>query len=187
VNDTDGPTTADFTISSDVASGIDNWIMYNNGGPYPYTDPNHRLMTWGQSERRNGNLEHNYSVTDIPYSTYTLVLYASNGDFDNVPAIVTFTVNGGTPFTESFTDGGASGWDGTLDLNEEVFVVTGLSGSLTINAAWANNAEGGAGLTGFQIVEELNAAVPEPSTIVLAGVGLMGLGLATWRKRQTRD
>ena len=147
----------------------------------------------GLSNMRN-NLTTNFSISTVAGSTYTLSARAG----DSLPANhdsadirlslfvagleVAFATN--TATTNTFPSGGYI-FD-TLTTNSYVAPTSGLSMEIRFDGGPA----GGGGVTKISFIDnvqldaEAAAAVPEPSTFVLAALGLAGLGLLAWRRRK---
>lgn len=98
----------------------------------------------------------------LSYSTY---VDATNTAFGTQQLVGTGTFSGSIPFSGSFTGAGL--------LGTGVFSETEI---LTLTAGVATTTNFGA---------RENQAVPEPVNLVLLGTGLVGLGLALYRRSKT--
>ena len=99
-------------------------------------------------------------------------------------------VNANTTFDANDTALTRASWNapgnGTADTDWLIWsAATATLGTITINFADATGAPVD-GLAAIRITGDIAAAeaVPEPSTFVLAALGLVGLGLVAWRRRK---
>jgi hypothetical protein len=144
---------------------------------------------------QSGSSPSNFNVIDVGVSS-TTVAPASDTGFIMVTETFTLT---GTSGTETFT------LNGTLDLlsGNSGGVVTTFTGSTTVNtitggsgyvvgfAGYAPPSPGSGGLgatTGnVSIVVSPNAVtVPEPASVAMLGLGMVGIGGVAFRRRKSR-
>lgn len=133
------------------------------------------------------------SVSDIPYTVYDVYVYASQ----NSTATNTLSVSDGT--TTYYYKSAGSTMDGSFGLtrvtstnpasptarnaNYEVFEgKTGSSFTFTVEGSITGTISNN--LYGFQIV---NAAVPEPGTLLLGGIAAASGGVGVWWRRRKRQ
>jgi hypothetical protein len=91
----------------------------------------------------------------------------------------------------TFAQGTSTNVSAPSDANYVEFTLTGAqldADTLTINPMNANGATvGGAGLAGFQLIDDGSSAIPEPSSIGLFTLGLLGVGIFVRRNRAVRE
>ena len=176
------PTTATLAYTGNLNPFIQNLSFVS--GPDELLN-NSYLASFGSSMT--------FTVSNVPYANYDLIAYvttsqtgrtytatlgsttlfgispnsSSAGYIDNAP----------TPFTYTSAVGTTSG---TATPNGNYFRFNGLTSStLSFTMASTNDLPT---LTAFQIVQ----AIPEPSSIALAGMGVIGLALAGWKRQRSR-
>ena len=140
----------------------------------PIATADAKLMSGWISENSGTGEASTVSISEIPYETYNLYIYAGHDRIDNTPqfaetsaAFPTFSVTenitpdllGADPFVYTESVGGGAG---------NYVLVRGLTAS-ALDIELSNASNDRAGFAGFQIVE-----IPEPTSIVLLG----GLGVA---------
>lgn len=83
--------------------------------------------------------------------------------------------------------------DGTFDLNSGSFSIGSLSGSLADQnairgqaATYSAGSKIGTGVYAYDNQNLLRDDIPEPGTLILLGVGLLGSGIASVRRRRNR-
>ena len=138
------------------------------------------------------NVSQSFTLANIPYSNYSLSVYDLGLGAGFVQGIslgnTTYYTsspnptgagylddNNATPFTYTL---GTSTSAAAPTANADYVLFTGLSGS-TLTITETKTSGNLALLPGFQIIQ-----VPEPSTWALLGVGAVGAGVATMRRRR---
>ena len=108
---------------------------------------------------------------------------SNNGDsLYQTPVTLDLSLNGGTRTSFVNDDAPVSGFVNWKQFTT-AFVATGPSTTIAFLNGTPTVAGGGANFLGLDNVT-LEAAVPEPSTLVLAGLGMAGLGILAWRRRR---
>jgi len=113
----------------------------------------------------------------VPYSVFVYVQGGVNGRGGD------YTIGADTQSLTSmvdFSDPGSVAYPNEFILGEDYLVFTGVSGDgFTLTSAAMGDGTQRAPINGVEIV----GFVPEPSTVVLAGMSLIGLGLVARRRR----
>ena len=171
-------TTVDFTMSSTTSQAYGN-VGWGSGAPANLIN--------SSFVRAGAGVTRTFSFAGLnPSFTYDLYLFGL-GDPNAQGTEFTVTDNVGT------TSQSTTGWSGMVttgtgavpwQLGKSYVVFTGLTpnGAGAMNGTWADSVPLSgetAGFNGFQLV-----AVPEPSS--LAGLGVIGIGLAAVIRRRLR-
>ena len=187
----DGPSSGDTSnIVSPLAGKLVDNTGTDSGATVTWTTPN----TWGASSGSSSGdrkLQQNLLFTqagdavvtfgNIPYSEYDVYVYISGG-FNGGGGQTKNSINGGAVLT-STAPVHSSPWDEASDLSGNYLLYSGLTASSFF--VTQHDTSGQSGMQGVQIVNT-GGVIPEPSTLVLAALGLMGLmgiGLGRRRKR----
>ncbi len=193
------------TTATATWSGADTWGVYGSS----QSDPNLQLLNGYLDNHHQTNSPAVLTVSNIPYSTYEVIAYvnsdhlntASNASYGNIAlsgattgnGTYYYTAVGPVSYTAAQLTAGAeyiqtTATSDALKSNPvaDYAIFTGVTGSsftLTNSAEGAAGTGDNTGLTGIQIVE--TSAVPEPSTVALTAVGVLGLMLIKRRKAAT--
>ncbi len=165
-----------------------------NGGPYWWNVSRSTLLGDGNGDLMDGHVNSTWDpgdgskifdmeVSDIPFDVYDVIVYlgGNQAQFGDGKGKIVF--NGGPEQDFTLVPGEFAAFteivDGTTPGNYMVF--EGVTGPSFTVQTWGmgNNGFNHLGPTGFQI----RSHVPEPSTFVLAALGLLGMG---WLGRQRR-
>lgn len=203
--DDDGVAQTGMDLSWYARGGLGQGFLGFSG--WSTSNSDHRMMSsnwdaWGRSNDTTGSpdlitdagpagVPHSeFDVTGIPYSTYDVYAYilAETGIHGG-----DWTANGVTKAIEYIGqrapdplyvlvdhDGPwTSEAQATGELKGTYLVFEGLSGDLTLSTT----AHARLRISGFQIVDT-GAPIPEPTTFVLAALGLFGFIGTSWRRRR---
>jgi hypothetical protein len=169
------------TVTSPDSATIIGWsvtggsVDLTRGGIF-FTFPYQGFQTLDLDGTVPGQIEQ--TIPTVPGTTYTLSFaYANNPDGASASANVLVTGVGGTVFSQAITHSGSMN-GGLTQMNYTVLNTTFVanSASETIRFTSTDPANDSLGIVLDAVsVNPLGPTVPEPSALVLAGTGLIGL------------
>ena len=197
--------TGAVTTATATWSGADTWGVYGSS----QSDPNLQMLNGYLDNHHQTPTSATLTVSNIPYATYEVIAYvnsdhvntATNASYGNIAlggasggnATYYYKTVGPVSYTSAQLTAGAEyiqttattdAGSGNPVADYAIFTgVTGSSFTLTNSAEGTAGSGNNTGLTGIQIVD--TSAVPEPSTVALAAIGLVGLMLIKRRGAAT--
>lgn len=186
---------ADWTVDPAVVNS-GNWLFDGTNIAAGSNDPNGKVFLWGPPIAppvpgnilaMDGDTQYRAAISQTiqgltPGNTYELTFYRSGGQLTafSGPTETRVQVSfGGDTQTTSTIANASQSWYGSWLQETMTFTASSTSQLLSFLAyGTPDNVPPLALLTGIQLQEVNTPVVPEPSSIVALGIGLVGVGLA---------